>query len=167
MSRSNALRGDLVHRDAGLDDRIGLLHVHAAQIPAARARMIAAAIAERLCLIHGQACHDDQLVLERLQTGKRGRELEVRTRARRQPLVVDDAVRMVDDAQAPDAFRRRSALGRQRRNHGVEQRQRDGRAQAAKNRPARDRLLGHDHEPALLIRNGALFTSARIVDDQR
>ena len=28
-------------------------------------------------------------------------------------------------------------------------------------------FLGHDHEPVLLIRNGALFTSARIVDDQR
>jgi hypothetical protein len=31
--------------------------------------VIAAAIAERLRLIHGQACHDDQPVLERLQTG--------------------------------------------------------------------------------------------------
>ena len=40
-----------------------------------------------------------------------------------------------------------SGLRRQRRNHRVEQRQGDGRAHAAKHRPARDGFLGDDHEP--------------------
>ena len=39
---------------------------------------------------------------KRLQPGKRGRELEIGAHALRQPFVVDDAVRMVDDAQATD-----------------------------------------------------------------
>ena len=141
--------------------------MHAAQIPAARAGMIAAAVSQRLCQVHEEARHNGQLVSKRLQPRKRGRELEIGAHALWQPFVVDDAVRMVDDAQAPDRFRRRLDLGRQRRNHRVEQRQCHGRAHPAKNRPARDRLLGHDHDPVLLIRNGALFTSARIVDDQR
>ena len=70
--------GNLVHRDAGLDDRIGLLDVHAAQVAARRARVIAAAVAQRLGQIHEQARDDDQLVLERLQAGKRRRQLEIR-----------------------------------------------------------------------------------------
>ena len=161
------LRGNLVHRHPGFDDGIGFPDMHAAQIPTARAGMIAAAVSQGFCLIHEEACYHDQLVSKRLQAGKCGRELEIGAHALRQPFVVNDAVWMVDDAEAADRFRRCIDLRRERRNHGVEQWQCHGRAHPAKNRSARDRLLGHYHEPALLIRNGALFTSARIVDDQR
>jgi hypothetical protein len=132
-----------------------------------RAMLIAAAVSQSLRQVHEEARHHDHLVSKRLQARKRGRELEVGAHALRQPFVVNDAVWMVDNAQASGRFRRRLHLRRERRNHGVEQRQCHGRAHPAKNRPARDRLSGHDHDPVLLIRNGALFTSARIVDDQR
>ena len=141
--------------------------MYAVQIPAARTGMIAAAVAQGLCLVHREARHNDQLVSKRLQSGKCGRQLEIGAHARRQPFVVNDPVWMVDDTEAADRFRWRIDRSRQRRNHGVEQRQRHGRAQSAKNGSARDRLLCHYHEAVLLIRNGALFTSARIVDDQR
>ncbi len=48
--------------------------------------MVAAAVAERLGLIGEEAGDDDQCVPERLQTGQRGRELEVGADARGQPL---------------------------------------------------------------------------------
>ena len=84
--------------------------------------MVAAAVAVRLRLIAEEARDDDQLIAERLQSGQRGRELEVGAGARGQPFIVDDAIGVVDDAEAARG-RGSGRGGGKRGDHRVEQRQ--------------------------------------------
>ncbi len=58
------LRRDLVHGDGVLELGVRLLYVHAGEVRAASAGVVAAAVAERFRLIAEQARDDDQLVLE-------------------------------------------------------------------------------------------------------
>src|SRR6478752_260180 len=129
--------------------------------------MIAAAVSKGLRLVHEQTSDNGQLLAKWLQRGQGGRELKVGADACRQPFVVDDAVRMVDNSEATDSFGRSLSDRCERRHHGVKQRQRDGRTKSSENRSTGERLLRQNHGAVLLIRNGALFTSATIMDDQR
>ena len=74
----------------------------------------------------------------------------------------------VNEPQAPqpDGIGGRRGGGRHRRDHGVQQRQRQRRPQAAEERPAWQGPLGDDHS-ALLIWNGVLVTIASMIDENR
>jgi hypothetical protein len=74
-------------------------------------------------------------------------------------LVLDHTIGDIDEAQT----RRRSAGSGERRNHGIEQRQRQRRAGASQEGPAGQRLLHDEHASspsycAVLIWNGVLLT---------
>ena len=116
-----------------------------------RARVIAAAVAERLRLMTGEARDDDQLIPERRERRERRREREVAAHALGQPVLVDDAVGMVDDAEAAHGLRRRLHLRGERRHHRVQQRQGHGRAHSAQHGAPRHGLLRDDHDRDLLI----------------
>ena len=90
-------------------------------------------------------------IAERLERREHAREFEVGAHAFRQPVLVHDAVRVIDDRQAAHGFRRRLLRGRQRGNHRVEQRQRHRGADAAKHGAARNRFFGHDHDRVLIL----------------
>ena len=113
--------------------------------------MVSAAVTQRFGLIAGEARNDDQLVAERFQRREHQREFELGADPPRQPLIVDYAVWMVDDAQSTHRFRRCVLSGCQRRHHCIQQGQGDRRADPAKHGPARDGFLCDDHEPDLLI----------------
>jgi len=84
---------------------------------------LAAAIADRFGLIAGQPRDHDQLVLELFEALQRERQVEVGAHTSGQPFVINDAVRVIDDAKA---FHGSSRLGRRKgRNHGVQQREGD------------------------------------------
>src|SRR5262245_11886267 len=98
--------------------------------------MVSAAVAQCFCLIAIKARDNDQLVAKRLQGRKNWRKFELGAHTLWQPLIVDNAVRVVDDAKAPDCFRWCVLAGRQRRYHGVQQWQSDRRSDTAKHGPA-------------------------------
>ena len=108
--------------------------------------MIATAVAEGLRLVTGEIGHDDQLIAERLERRQRAREHEVAAHAFRQPVLVDDAVGMVDNAETADRLRWRLHLRRERRHHRIQQRQRHGRPDAAQHGTPRDGLFHNDHD---------------------
>src|SRR5207245_6540109 len=89
-----------------------------------------------------EAADDRQLIPERLERLENLRELEAGPFRARRPLLDDDAVRQIDNAEPPDRIRCRLTERRERRDHSIEKRQRQRRANAAKNGPAREGLLG-------------------------
>ena len=97
---------NLVHRNPASTTVSDFLTCTPLRYPA-RAGVIAAAVSQRLCEIHEEARHDGHLVSKRLESRKCWRELEVGADTLRQPFVVNDAVRMVDNSQTPDRFRSR------------------------------------------------------------
>ncbi len=113
--------------------------------------MIATAVTERLCLVTGEIRDDDQLIAERFEWRQRAREHELTPHTFGQPVLVDDAVRMIDNAEAPDRPRRRLHLSGERRHHRVEERQRHRRADAAQHGASRDGFFHSDHGRDLLI----------------
>ena len=129
--------------------------------------MVSPAVAQRLGRLAGQARDHDQLVAERRERRQNRRELEARADALWQPFLIDDAVGMVDDAQPADGLRRGVRGGRERRNHGVEQRQGHRRPEPSKNGTTRQDLPGDRHDPDLLIWNGVLLTIDMITEDHR
>ena len=82
--------------------------------------MIATAVTERLRLMTGETGHDNQLIPERRERCERPREREVATHTLGQPVLVDDAVGMVDDAEATHGPGRRLHLRGERRHHRVQ-----------------------------------------------
>ena len=77
-------RRDLIGRNAGVDvGAFGLLRMHAGQPRGARARVVAAAVAERAAVDLRQVAEHQHLVAERLKRLHRGVELEARAFGRR------------------------------------------------------------------------------------
>ena len=152
----------------------GPLRMHAGQPGAGAARVIAVrrrSDASRLVL--RQAADDDQLIRERRQRRQDRRQLEVAALALRLPVVhAGDvhrhAVRHVDEPQAATGLAAASRRRRQRRHHRVEQRQRQRDAQAAQERPPRQRHLGDDHRsrPSCpFVSAGSSHLKRRALDD--
>ena len=137
MFLPNSLRGDLVGGDAGVDVRaFGLLGMDAGEPGGARARMVARAIAERAAVDLRQAAEHQSMFSRNGSSGFMvRRELEARALGRRESSAHDDPVRDVDEARRTGGFRPRWRR-RKRRNHRIQQRQRQGGAQAAQERAA-------------------------------
>ena len=126
--------------------------MHAGEKRRRRTRVIAGAVAERAAVHLRQTAERVQLIAERLQHLHRRAELEIRARALRRPHEgprtllrrPDDAVGRVDVAQSNRRLPRTDR--RQSRRHRIKQRQRHGRAKAAKKRPPGQGVAGNAHE---------------------
>ena len=149
-------RRDLIGGDAELDagwpeTTVPLPGMDAAQPHRRRARMVPVAVSKRVGLSVRETAQHEQAVLDRRQRAQNRRQLEPGARGRRHPLLLDDAVRHVDESESGGGGGSGLGQGGRRRHHRVEQRQRDGRAQPAEERPARQRHLRNDHDSAFLI----------------
>src|SRR5215813_12980477 len=107
----------------------------------AGSHVIASAVAERAPLDLRQPAEDHQVFAERLQRLHRRCELEVGPFDLRRPLIHDDSVGNINEAETYS----RLCAGRERRRHCVEQRQSYRYAHPAQKRAARQRFSGHDH----------------------
>ena len=136
---ANVLRGDLVGRGAGVrflaDGR-----VNAGEPGAGRKRMHRAH--GRLIVEVAEHRGHRLVLVERLQDLA---ELADFAFARGRPLVHHRAMGEVDESQVRRGLRRRLRQRGARRNHGVEQRQREGGAGSPQYRAARQMLLGDEH----------------------
>jgi hypothetical protein len=99
-------------------------------------------VVARFRLIVIQPADDHHLVAERGQRREDLRQLEALPLPARRPVVdaggvLGDAVRHIDKAKTMGGIGRGVGKSRQRRHHRVEQRQRQRRPDAAKERPAR------------------------------
>ena len=126
-------RGDLIHRDAGADvGTLGLLDVHAGQ-PRRRGAGVVAnpfTLARNGDLVGQTAQHVD-LLAHRRQRLEHRRQLQRGTGPLGGPRTHLDAVRHVDGTEATDRVGRRVADRRERRDHAVQQRQRQRGADTA------------------------------------
>ena len=140
-------RRDLIHRNAGAD--IGarrLLRMDAGQERAGRPSVVAGAFAgQRVAVLVGEAAQDGQAIAVRRERLHRRLELEPLAGRSGRPLLHDDAVRHVDHPEPLDRRGGRQAQRRERRDHAVEQRQRQRRADAAQERPSWQMRLRDDH----------------------
>ena len=98
-----------------------------------------------------QVAEDGQVLPERFERPEDRRELEVRALLCGRPLAHDRAVRHVDEAEPRERRGRRLGQRRRRRHHAVEERQRDGHAEASQDGAAGDGLLRDDHDSDLLL----------------
>src|SRR5437773_4921247 len=111
--------------------------------------------------------HQEPLA-ERTNWLQDGAQDEPRALGPRRPLRHHHSVRHIDNTQPADRHRGRIAARDKRRDHAVEQRQRQAGTDAAKNRPPRYRFSGDHHGSSdLLIWNGGLRTIPMMRDDQR
>src|SRR5262245_50723631 len=102
-----------------------------------------------------ETTEDERAIAIRRQRTQDRRELEPGALTAWRP-VVDacevsrDAVRKIDEAEPLDGIRRRLCQSRQRRDHGVEQRQPQARTHTAEKRSSRKRSLGYEHSDPCL-----------------
>jgi hypothetical protein len=111
--------------------------------------VIPAAVAERVGLMVDETADYRRLIAEGSERLKNRRELEAGALGGRRPLVHDDAVGHVDEREPERrAFARGGlrGLAERGRDHGVEHRQRDGRADAADEMTTGEMLAGDDHD---------------------
>jgi hypothetical protein len=143
------LRGDLVHRDAGVDVRAGgLARVHTRQPRRATARVLADAFAgNRLARLVVEVREHHQAILEGRERRHDRRQPEAGALGRRRPRPhVPDAIGQIHHTQSARAFGR-GARGRgESWNHAVEERQRKGDAHATQECSAGQVLLRNDHD---------------------
>jgi hypothetical protein len=149
-------RRDLIDRSRRLHRRAFRAHrMCAAQPAGAGPRMIAAAVVEGFGLPVAEAADNHQTIAERLQRLQDLRHGEVGADPGRLPevhrVVHRHAVGQIGESEPAGGRRRRSSRRRERGNHGVEQRQRQGRADPAQERPPRQRLFGNGPHCALRI----------------
>ena len=97
--------------------------------------MVARAIAESAPLHLGEAAQHDETLAERLERLHGRGELKARAFDSRRPLLHDHADRMEDKSQADWGFG--GGGSGQRRNHGIEQGQRETGPEAAQDSAAR------------------------------
>ena len=149
-----------LHLDARLRAVVG---VHAGQPHRRRARMIAGAVAEGVGLQMRQAAEDVDLVAHAGERLQHRRQLEAGAGRRRRPLVLDDAVGDVDEAEARRGLER---ARRERRHHRVEERQRDVAPIARRNvrRGSAFFVTNITRLPASRIWNGRLLTTPSTSD---
>jgi hypothetical protein len=147
---------DLVGRDTGFDGRYGmsvavavggifrdLFGLHAGEITACGARMVAAAIEQGAAAVVGQIAQQEHVLFERLHRLQDAGELSQIARVGRVPVVHDGADRHIHEGHA---HRRLYGLAvRERGHHGVEERQPDGCSHSAKKRAPCERLISNCH----------------------
>ncbi len=112
-----------------------------------------------------EIAEDGQVVPERFERSEDLRELEVGALLCGRPLPHDRTVRHVDEAKPRERRRRRLGQRFGCGHHAVEERQRDGHAEASQDGAAGDGLLRHDHDSDLLVWNGGLFTMPSTSDE--
>ncbi len=136
----NLLRDDLIDRRAAAHV-LGLrpLGQHTAQ-PARRADGVVAL--DDAGMGARQVADDNERLLERVERLENRREIEAQPGRLRRPFVDDGAVGHEDGAEAP---RRHGGRRFECRHHRFENRQRDGRAEAAKKRASGERELTDEH----------------------
>ena len=83
-----------------------------------------------LAALVAQTADDGHVVAERFERLEDEREVEIAAGLRRRPLLLERAVREVDEAQARTRCRDRLRQRRSCRDHGIQQRERDGRTGA-------------------------------------
>ena len=153
-------RRDLVGRDPGVDvGAVGLPRVDAGEVARPGPRVVAGTVAERAAPVVREPAQDRDVVpvgSHRLQhAGQRRRQRSDGTIGRGRPLVHDDAVRHVDEDHP---VRRRGGVrrARERRHHGVEERQRQRGADAAEDGPSRKGSMHrHDSRPCSVEAGGS------------
>src|SRR5262249_11215274 len=89
--------------------------------------------------------NDDHLVAKRLEWRENGRELEFGADSLWQPLVVNNSVWMIDNAESLNWFRSSVLGGGQCRHHCVQKRQRDRGSDPTKHCPPGNSFLTDDH----------------------
>ena len=155
-------RHELVHRDPGPELRaLGAPGGHAGQ----EAR--GPGLVDVVGPLVAEPRHHEQAVAEPRQRLENRRDLEAGAVGRRRPLLHDDAVRHVDDAEPPHRCGRGPAHRGQGRHHAVEQRQRERRADAAEHRATGKGLLADHHDSDLRSWNGVLSTMPSTRSDHR
>ena len=155
-------RHELVHRDARAELRaLGALGGDAGQ-EAGGARLV-----DVVGPLVAEPRHHEQAVAEPRQRLENRRDLEAGPLARGRPLLHDDAVRHVDDAEPPHRGGRGPAHRGQGGHHAVEQRQGQRRPHAAEHRTPGKGLLGDHHDSDLRIWNGVLSTMPTTRSDHR
>ena len=116
--------------------------MHAGEVSSGGTRVIAAAVAQRKSRVLAEAREHQQVLAVRGQRGenrrKFARKLEIEAVGGGSPLVHQDAVRNINEGQAErtSGGSGRSRRGSEGRDHGVEQRERDGCAEASEERAA-------------------------------
>ncbi len=96
-----------------------------------------------------QAADHGELLLEGRQRLQNRGEIEGGAFRLGRPMLHDRAVREVDEAHVRRGSGRRCGQRGARRNHGIQQRQRHGRAHAAQERAALEMFLGDEHSISL------------------
>src|ERR1700722_16237932 len=140
--------------------------MNASQPCGAGARVIASPIAQTLSGALLQITHHQKVVAERSQRPHGGRDLKPGAFSGGEPALGNHAVGHINEAKPDNRFRGACRPGG---NHGIEQRERQRRAQAAQQGAAIQSLVGIDHHGylVLLIWNWGLstiaFTNAAIV----
>ncbi len=140
---SDDARGNLIGGScqADFDARTGaVVSMDTGKPGSGRARVIAAAIAFGIGFQLRQAGEHIHAVAHRLKRLQNRRQLVVCAGLRGDPLLQNDAVGNVDESQAR---RRLGRLGGKRRDHGIQQRQRQRGAQPSQEGSAVKRLLGN------------------------
>ena len=113
--------------------------------------MVAGPVAERLTVVVVESGEHEQVFPIGRQSLQGLRKIEGFAIGLGRPMVHDDAVRDITERHPVDGRRRRPCRVRQRRNHGVEQRQAERRAKAAQQRAPIECFLGDDHRSGVLL----------------
>ena len=151
VPQSRRIGGDLVHRNAQLQRRPGrALRLGAGQEGGGRRRVAGALAGPRGAdAVQSREHHD--LVADRLERLQGRRQLEAGACRLRGPVLARRAVRHDHDAKTLGRHRRGLAGRGQGRHHGIQEGQRERRPHPAQHGAPRDRLLGNEHQPALLV----------------
>ena len=149
--QSRSIGGNLVHRNAQLQRRPGrALRFGASQEGSGRRRVTGALAGPRgTDAIQSREHHD--LVADRLERLQGRCQLEVGACRLRGPVLARSAVRHNHDTKTLGRHRRGLTNRGQGRHHGIQEGQRQRRPHASQHRAPRDRLLGNEHQPALLV----------------
>jgi hypothetical protein len=143
---ADLLRGDLV--DSGAEVIVGTLGP--LRLRRAQERGVRRRVRPRIGILQFEVADDGELIHHRSQRLQCRRQLDEAAISCRRPARQVASHRHVDEAEATDRIGRGLGDGGQRRNHGVEQWQRDAGAQTSQERPPRQCQLGDDHRDILI-----------------
>ena len=127
------------------------------------ARMVAAAIAERVGVVVHQAGDHEHLIAERLQRLERAGDLEGLARGLGRPVVHHDAVGHVDERRSDRGLGSLAGRGKGG-NHGVQHGQRDGRAHASQKRAPFEVFPCDEHSGSISFAQRPTFLERNAVD---
>ncbi len=137
---TEGLGGDLVRGNAGADVAFFFGGTHAAQ-PGGRAQRVDTGIIRSMMR---QVADDHDALAHRLERAQDRAEREVRTVTRGSEVFHDRPVRHIHETQTAHGAGCGLALGSQRRDHRIQQRQCDRRPRSSQQSAARQVFLGDD-----------------------